>query len=98
MATLMQSILRCEIIFIAMQHQEAPCSRHRILRHPHGARSPDHLEPELFVLVASRLAAVPDGRPGLRGEGRPDRRPERAGGTAAALPILPGAAPDARGG
>src|ERR1700756_3277905 len=58
-------------------------------------RSSHHFEQELFFLVIAWLAAVPAGRARRRGGDRAYRR-RYARRTIAALPVRPGASPDAR--
>ena len=59
-----------------------------------GARDTDDLLEELLLLVAARLAAVPDGGAGFRGAAGRSRRPGAAAGAAAAVALGAGAAPD----
>ena len=55
-----------------------------------------HQQPELRLLVAARLAALQDRRPGIRrGDGRGGRSLD-AGRAAAAVALVPGAVPDPR--
>ncbi len=60
----------------------------------HVRRDAYDQQPQLFLLVAARLAAVPDGRARFRGGCRSPRRTGGAGGASAALALRPGAAPD----
>src|SRR3954447_24914461 len=60
---------------------------------PYGKDHTDHLQQELLVLVAARLAAREILRAGVRGDRHRPRRCVGAGGNPAAVVVDPGAVP-----
>ena len=63
----------------------------------HGTGHPHDQQPQLRVVVAARLAAVPDGGARLRRGGPARGRPGHPRRAAAAVAVVPGAAARARG-
>src|SRR5712671_859817 len=60
---------------------------------PYGKDHTDHLQQELLILVAARLAAGEVLRPGVRGGRHRPRRCVGSGGNPAAVVVDPGAVP-----